>query len=261
MDKRFLFPALAATLCAQTPAPVPDVVPRSRAEADLLARAQKFYQLEVEKKFRQAMLLVADDSQDYFFGASPNLQGFHINSVEIVDDSHAKVNFTGTVMMLAPGMVGRPFDTSGTSTWKMENGQWAWYVDQKEIDTPFGKIKPTSGTESAGVSDVMKKLSAGNALTPESLMEQVKIDRTSVELSSEAPQTVKITNGLPGPITVEVNADRVPGLTVTADRKNADAQQAVTLSFQAVAGKRPMGTVGIEVQPVGTHFDIVVTSK
>src|SRR5205823_6341549 len=43
-----------------------------------------------------------------------------------------------------PGFQDKPLDAPVPSTWKLENGEWFWYVDQAGgHETPFGRVKPS----------------------------------------------------------------------------------------------------------------------
>ena len=60
IDRRFLFPVAAATAWAQQPSPA-----TAEAEAALRARAEQFFQLQVDKKYRPAEAMVAEDTPVY----------------------------------------------------------------------------------------------------------------------------------------------------------------------------------------------------
>ena len=73
MDRRWIiFPTIAVTSAAQTPA-----TPAS--EKALRARVSEFFQLQVDKKFRQAEALVATESRDdYYDSSKPKMESFKI---------------------------------------------------------------------------------------------------------------------------------------------------------------------------------------
>ena len=74
-------------------------------------------------------------------------------------------------------------------------------------------------------------------------------------------QTVAISNHMPGPVTIEIQATKIDGLVVEVDNKQVASQKSATVSFHAKPGTRPAGTVGIDVQPLGQHFDVKVASN
>jgi hypothetical protein len=252
MDRRLLFPAIAVTALAQQVSPA-----TAEAEKAVRARAEKFLQLEQDKNFRGAWALVADDTQDYFFNSGrPEVQSFTIDGVELSDNNtRARVTFRIKRSMPIPGMGAQTFELGGSSTWKFENGDWFWYVDLSAVDTPFGKIAinkraPGSPPAMPGIPDMA------------SLKSQVSIDKNAIALSEASPvQTVAISNHMPGPVTIEIQAIKIDGLTVDVDNKELASQKSATLSFHAKPGTKPTGTVGIDVQPLGQHFDVVVSSN
>jgi hypothetical protein len=252
MDRRLLFPAIAVTALAQQVSPA-----TAEAEKAVRARTEKFLQLEQDKNFRAAWALVADDTQDYFFNTGrPEIQSFTIDGVELSDNNtRARVTFRVKRTMPIPGMGGQTFELGGVSTWKFENGDWFWYVDQTAVDTPFGKIPINKTT--AGGAPAMPGIP--NLAT---LRDQVSIDKSSVTLSDASPvQTVAISNHMPGPVTIEIEATNIDGLVVDVDNKQLGSQKSATVSFQAKPGTKPAGTVEIDVQPLGQHFDITVVSN
>src|SRR5580704_19637690 len=148
MDRRLLFPAIAVTAWAQQVSPA-----AAEAEKAVRARAEKFLQLEVDKNFRAAWALVADDTQDYFFNSGkPNISSFVIDKIEISDDNtRARVTFRVKGIVRAVGLANQEFEFSAFATWKLENGDWFWYVDQSSKETPFGKIAISATAPGASV--------------------------------------------------------------------------------------------------------------
>src|SRR4051794_20209879 len=100
IDRRFLLPiAAVTTVWAQQQSPE-----AAQAEAELRARVDQFFQLQVDKKFRQAESLVADDSKDaYYDGNKYNIKGFKIDTIQLLDDNtRAKVTIKGRVTFVMP---------------------------------------------------------------------------------------------------------------------------------------------------------------
>ena len=97
------------------------------------------------------------------------------------------------------------FEMPSPTTWKMENGEWRWYVSRRRrrAATAFGKMK--MGERGAADS---KGEAPGGIEHPNlnALLNQVSIDRTSIEFTPDAGiQTATITNGLPGPMDLAVD--------------------------------------------------------
>ncbi len=255
MDRRLLFPAIAVTALAQQVSPA-----TAEAEKAVRARAEKFLQLEQAKNYRGAWALVADDTQDFFFnGGRPDIISFTIDKVEVTDNNtRARVMFKIKRTVPIPGMGIQTFDLPGASTWKFENGDWYWYVNQTTIDTPFGRINVAKGATGGTTPSTPGMPSLA------SLKSQVSIDKTTVSLSEGGPvQTVAITNDMTGPVTLEVQSAGIAGLIVELDSKQVGSKQKGTVSFSAKPGTKPAGTVGIDVQPLGStlrcsrHFKLI----
>ena len=141
MRRKFLLvPAFAITAWAQQ-------TPPSAAEAEtaVRARVEQFYQFEVDKKFRLAENLLAEDSKDAFYnGVKPEVRSFKIDSIELQENNtkavvHAKVK----VPFIMPGFPTVIGDSAVTTIWRFENGQWMQHIDPELIlMSPFGKLPP-----------------------------------------------------------------------------------------------------------------------
>ncbi|MGC2657300.1 MAG: hypothetical protein WA324_04935 [Bryobacteraceae bacterium] len=128
-------------------------------EDGLRARLKIFYDCYLTGKFRPAYELVAEeDKDDYFNRAKTPYHSYRITTIQFSDNyTVAKVvlvinrdfHFQGRIMAV---------DVPISEHWKIENGQWVWYLPNKGIrSTPFGGIavpdpslNAASGTPAAG---------------------------------------------------------------------------------------------------------------
>ena len=97
----------------------------------------------MDKKFRQAEAFVAEDTKDlYFAGKKPELHGFTVQKVELLENNtKAKVTVKTKSSMMMMGVGRLPFEMPTETLWKVENGSWVWYVDSKApLQTPFGAV-------------------------------------------------------------------------------------------------------------------------
>lgn len=252
MDKRLLFPAVVATAWAQQTSPA-----MAEAEKALRARAEQFYQLEVDKKYRQAEAFVAEEAKDYYYDHDkPENKNYRIDKVEFIDPTHAKLTVMVTAMLRAPGFGSQEFTVPQVQNWKLENGEWVWYYIQTgTIDTPFGEWKVTSG-------DGTISLPPGMPADTSNLNKMITIDRTSVDLTagSEKVETVTITNHLPGLVNLEISAARPEGLVVSIDKKQVGRDEKAIISFSVAGSKRPSGAVRIDAGPL-QQFVIQIRTK
>lgn len=245
MDRRIVFPfAVVATAWAQQTSPA-----AADAEKALRARAEQFYQLELDKKFRQAEAFVAEDTKDlYYRNNKPDIRKFTIDKVELDPDGiHAKVTVMITSVMNVPNMPGMEFTAPVSMTWKLDNGEWCWYqIQDGYIDTPFGKWKV-----SPSQTGTTPSFPAGMA-DPSSLKSLIAVDRRTVVVvpgASEAA-TATITNHLAGDITLQVSGPLPEGLTVSFSKAKVQAGESSVVSFAAAAGTHPAGVVDIRAGAV-----------
>jgi hypothetical protein len=255
MDKRLLFPALAMTAVAQTTSPA-----NARVEKAVRARAEQFYKLELNKQFRQAETMVADESRDYFYDSSkPNFKDVKVGNVEITDKGKkALVHVMVSVEIAIPGL-GAPqvFTTPSTSNWKLEKGRWCWYFDKEAtVPTPFGKMKFGDAKAGTGIMDITRKTSAT------SIEALVTVDRRSVTLTAQHPmETVTLSNNLPGEISAELDNRKINGISAQLEGKTVKAGEKAILRIQRTSDVKAHGTVVLRVSPLNQEFAIKVTSE
>jgi hypothetical protein len=257
MDKRLLFPALAMTAVAQTTSPV-----NAKAEKALRARAEEFYRFEIAKD-RQAETLVADDSKDYFYNSGkPNLKDVKIGNIEFADGGKkAIVHITASVELMAPTIGAQTFSAPAVSDWKLEKGKWFWYYDKDTaLKTPFGKMTFADTGPNGSMMDITK---SGAKPSVASLQSLVKIDRQAVALTAAAPdQTVVLTNGLPGPITLLVRGMQIEGVSVELEKGELKTGEKVLIRFHKKEGSpKASGTMTISAMPMDVEFPIQVRSE
>jgi hypothetical protein len=256
IDRRFLLPIAAATT-AWAQQQSPETV---KAEAELRARAQQFFQLQVDKKYRQAEAFVAEDTKDNYYGGNKfNIKGFTIQKIELLSGNEkAIVTMSGSVTLAMPVGGAVQLDAPSTTLWKIENGQWVMYVDTGAgVNTPFGPMK---ALESNATPPARSK--AGKAPDVGALQNPVTVDRNSLVLSAEAPQqTITVLNNLPGGMDLELSADHLEGLTVSFEKKHLEAGEKTLIHFTANERGAGVKVVRILISPLGSELDIQVTKK
>jgi hypothetical protein len=255
MDRRLLFPIAAVTAWAQQPSPE-----AAAAEAALRARVDEFFKLQVDKKFRQAEGWVADDSKDdYYNGNKYNIRGFTIDKVDLLENNtRAKVLIKAQVTVMLPAGGPVNLEAPQETFWKVEDGKWVWYVLHGGVATPFGVIK-SEGGEGDAVDAVRSKV--GKAPDIATLRSMVKLDRSFVTLTEDAPQTVTLSNSLDGGIDIQLANEKTRGFTATIDKKHLAAGEKATIQLTA-DGKGPqVGLAHIEVSPLATVLEIQVVRK
>jgi len=256
MTNRWLaVPVIAITAWAQETSPS-----AAEAEKALRARVEEFYQLQMDKKYRLAEKYVAEDTKDWYFSTGRGeLLGFSIMKVEMLE-GNTKANVTikarSTMMVMGAGRL--PYEMPSVTQWKIENGEWVWYIASQNVrQTPFGEMKATGDPKSA-----QSALAAAFAKAPslDALKSQVVADKTTVTLSPEnAEEIVMITNGLPGAADLEPGPNLIPGVAVDLDRKHLGAGEKATLRLRRIGSGSTSGAVSIAVSPLGTTLEIRVS--
>src|SRR5206468_2991057 len=104
-----------------------------------------------------------------------------------------------------PGFMDKPVKMPTPSAWKIENGKWFWYVDQKELrNTPFGPMTPgppirqgqNTPPPAAGLPNI--------DTSTDFLFKQVQADKDQVELAPGDSAEVTIANSAPGVMDIVV---------------------------------------------------------
>ena len=224
----------------------------------LRARVAKFYQAHVDGKFRVADQVVAEDSKDAFFAADKT----RYKACGIVRIAYSD-QFTRARVVTACDsefvtMAGRvPVKIPLTTLWKVENGEWFWYVEPRPagFDTPFGKMTP--GKE-GGRSPFPTKMP--DAAT---ILKQVKVDRTEVRLSSFEPASTEVTvsNAMPGSIGLSLSYNGFPGFKARLDRTELGAGESARVLLECKPeDQRPKPTLTLQltVEPTGQVIPIRV---
>ena len=215
-----------------------DKAPPAIDEA-LRARVGQFYQAFVEGKFKQAYLLVADDSQDKFFELSKD----EYKSFEIVRINYSD-NFSKAAVVTAIKSEWRFQGASTltkfplTSNWEVIDGQWYWhYVRPTTVATPFSPSGfvplPPENTAAAGAkpATVVPNNFTGAA---QRILSEVSIDKSSVRLRSDetSRDVVHVRNGMPGEVSLKLEKPDIPGLNVTVEKTSLPAHQETTILFE-----------------------------
>jgi hypothetical protein len=262
MSRAYLLLFLISAALAQKPPDASDKAP-PKVEAALRARVSKFYQFEVDGKFRQAEPLVAKESRDFYFAANkPRYAGFSIKRIEFFD------NFTrATVVVLVnrlvpiPGFEGQAVPGAVPSHWKLEKGAWCWYADPSDTRAlPFPGAAPGMGgmpmpTAPAG--------GAAASLPPmPNMTALVLADKAKVELKSAGPSSAQVTlvNRLRTPVTLMVRDPNVAGLSVKLDPANLKTGEKAILELQSSgSGPAPAQPVTITIVVSQTNQIIPIT--
>ena len=223
----------------------------------LIANVSKFYQLQVEGKFRQCIPLVADESQDDYFNIEKSkYRGFEIVKVEYKD------NFKKAVITLKVGITyvfhgeAVPLEAPIASNWKLEKGIWKWYLNKTVAHTtPFGGL-------TAGPGNPEDHLVTRPKSVPQ-LLAQVSMDKQDLQLSSfeDSKAEILISNFMPGVVTLLLDYELLPGMTIALEKKVLKSGEKTRLLVayhpsDAVAKPMRRGLLTIEETGASMPFNI-----
>lgn len=239
--------------------------PPQDVDVALRARIAKFYDLHVAQKYRQAEQLIAEESKDDFYVLSkPEIKSYRIGDIQYSDKfTRAKVIIIATMPAMLPMAGAKLMDFPFASYWKIENGIWCWYYNKDAArHTPFGDVK-LQGDSKPGPAPTSLPAAPDPAALVASLQSALKIDRTRVELVPGKPQSIKVTNTLPGPASLSVACPLKPlaetGITATFDKDNLKGNDTAVLTF-SVDSSTPPGVVPIQitVSPTNQILNLMV---
>ena len=212
-----------------------DKAPPAIDEA-LRARVNKFYGAFVAGKFKEAYVLVADDSQDKFFELSKD----EYKSFEIVKINYSE-NFTKAAVVSAIMSDWRWHGAVTlttfplTSNWEVIDGEWYWhYVKPTMVANPFSPTGvvpvPADGGTEKGAPAVPKDFTGA----AKGILAKVEVDKSSVQLhSGETSQdVVHVRNDMPGEISLKVDQPNIAGLKITLGKPQLMAHEETTVLFE-----------------------------
>jgi hypothetical protein len=260
--------ALLSLATAAFAQPKPETVYKAPAEVEaaLRNRVTEFYQLHVEGNFRKAYTMVAEDTQDYYFGAGKQkYESFRITGIKFLNDNFTKatVDLEAIQKIMKVEFQGLPVAMPQTTQWKIENGLWVWYRDPDNPQiTPMGlsdidKIR----TGKATPEDLQKLTSPGEIQRKaQEILKQSGVDKSEVTLPSDKPssEVIKFHNGWPGYVTLVASENTVMGLALTLDKKELKPGEdaVLTIRYTPDPAQRPPSLA--QVRLLVAPFNIIV---
>ena len=289
---------LAAASFAQNSPPASESAP-AEVDAALRARVSQFFQFQLDGKFHQAEQLVAEDSKDLFVGSNkPVYTSFEIKAIRYDDHfTKAVVSVMVNLMVAAEGFLGRPVPSLVPirwSRWKLENGQWCWYLDPADPhDSPFahtplpppsfGKTAsapamPTPAIPTPAMPTPAMPIPAAGATIPTTPAPSsrlpvmpnmgaaiaVKADKPAVELKTGVPSSEQVTivNPQPRAFTLSLVSPKIPGLSAKLDRADLMPGGKVVVSIESSGSQeipRQPVTISVRIQQTNQIIPIKVS--
>lgn len=235
----------------------------------LRARVTKFYEAQMAGKFRDAYMLVAEDSEDAFLQADKD----KYEACETVKIRYADNFTTATVLESCKTywkwrnqktLTTLPLTTS----WKVEKGEWCWYYTRpKVVPSPFsptGFIAVPDESSQKNASPVPADIKSA----AQNILAKVKVDKQTIHLHGDqsSQDVVHVRNEMPGAISLNLDQLAVPGLKITLGKTQLQANEETTVVFDyrlddpgiacVDCAKKVTGTptVQLNVTPTGQHF-------
>jgi hypothetical protein len=275
-----VFSLIPGVAFAQATAPVapPEV------DQALRGNVAEFFQDFIDAKFRQALNLVAEDTQDKYF-ASPKLEmtAFRINGIDYSDDftkATVKLTVTQILRLKAEGFLqDTKIDGPMETTWKVENGKWVFYEKPKGAGawaTPMGPssdLAAEGAAAKAAAADRKKINDDTMRAEAQKILDQIGqtasvtgVTPSEVTLAVDKPSSTKVVfhNGAPGSVSLSLMGlpTNLPGFRATLAKQNVNANEdnGVELVYDPASGQPqlPFITIHVIVQPFGLDFPVRV---
>lgn len=262
--------AVALMLCSCVTLPMlAQDDPPPEVDQALRARVTEFFQDHVDGHFRNAEALVAEDTKDYYFEAAKNrFTSFTIGEITY-SAQFAKAVVKVDVKRLTrfgPGFPETLVDTPMTTTWKIEDGKWVWYLDPSQrAPNPMGSSAspqtsspPDSTTKLPDLSDKAMKERA------QEILKKSGVDKIAVSFpaASESSDQVTFHNGQQGTVRIYLDAGPpVDGFTAKLEKTDVKANEDVVVSLHYAPGKKPPPervVLKLNVMPFSQSFPIIV---
>ncbi len=238
----------------------------------LRGRVNQFYQAFISGKFRDAYMLVADDSQDSFMESS-KLQYKTCETIKIdFTENFTKANVLESCLGIYRWHNANiPTKVPLTTHWKLVDGQWCWYyVKLTEVMTPWGRVVLPPDTPTGNETKTL--VMPDPQEMARTILAKVKVDKTDIGLLGyeSSRDELHIRNEMPGGISFYVDPVSLPGLKITPLQGNVKANEAVTVVFEyklndptlcetCAKKTKPAITTQLHVQPTGQAFPVTIT--
>jgi len=220
---------------AQGSADVEDKAPPDVDQA-LRARVELYYRAFMAGRFKDAYVLVADDSQDAFLESDKQ----QYKACETIKIRYSDKFTKATVVESCKGEwrwhgVITPTTFPITSSWKIEDGKWVWsYVRPTQVPSPFSPtgfipVPPSEATakDAAGVPKDMRAAA-------QNILAKVSVDKKTVNLRPDqsSKDAIHVHNGMPGVIKLQMDPLLVPGLKIVIEKSELAANEDAVVSFE-----------------------------
>lgn len=260
---RFAFLAVLTGLAFAQSDPTPAAEPPAAVDQAVRTRINEFYNLLLAHQYRQAELMVADDTKDLYYATNkPQITKFEIVSVKYSEQfTRAAATTKCTQKAMMPGFPKSEIELPIVSLWKLENGNWYYYVDQSAIMSPVGVVRKVTPEATGGKAAAATAPGIPDKIptTPDFVMGKVEADKSSLRLLPRATGSVTITNHAQGSVTIRVSST-LKDLEWKLDREDLSANQKAVLTLTAGKGFEG-GTISLQLVPTGEVIHLTLEAK
>lgn len=245
--------ATSTSLVADQPAPNP-------SEAALRARVKQFYQMIVDKHYREAEQIVAPESRDYYYdNEKPRITDFDIQAISW-EEGHQKANVT----LVSNFKLRTPRGEYSTKLpyvthWEFKDGEWWWFFEKESIrPSAFGPMRVNPELAKKSGINISEMIAKGPK--PAQFAVTVKADQTAIRMSDASePKRVTLSSTFPG--TVKLSARVLSGTGFDVELKAGEL--AVNGKTELVVTRREgqpfqAGHIAVLVNPTSQLLDIGV---
>jgi hypothetical protein len=236
--------------------------PPPAVDQELRSRVTEFLQGFVDRQFRKLLPLVAEDTQEEFFGmGKTEMKSFQVGKIDYSNDfTKAAVHSIVVKIWRAEGYEFQP-QVPLETTWKIENGKWVWYHELKndELITPMAPsdISKIMDNAKGGTMPQLPKMSQSVLdATALGLAQQSSLDKSDVTLATDKASTdvVTVKNGARGTVDLSlVGLPDIEGFTATLDKPRVDANESAQLRIEY---NPPADATG---SPAAMNFAVLVS--
>jgi len=230
----------------------------AEVEKALRERVAGFYQPYVDGKFRGAEPFVCEDTKEQHYNQEKSkMRGFEVLKISF-DDSFKKASVVTTVntTILMRGQ-SIPTNAPMATTWKVEDGKWCYYYDPAMgRPSPAGLMKAGPGSRTGmSVGDMLKD--------PNIILNQVKVNKEKFLVNSweKSADTIIVTNGMPGSVTLSFQTESIAGLTYRLEKTELSAGESglIEVIYDPMdATAKPTLRAILKIDPLGRTLSIPI---
>jgi hypothetical protein len=262
---------------------VPEANVPAEVSQALRARVTEFFSYHTGAVSRKAIDLVAEDTKDYYFTSGKGLfLDVKITGADFSKDFQRASVHLETTQTMQVQHLSTVATTPVSTTWKLEDGKWMWYLDQQLVARdvvpmglsapapPRSKLTAEPLTNPDGTLNIPKDFAEPDRVAAQgmAILSLAGLDGDTITFTSGKAEEaqVKFHNGFGGSVALALyEKPQVPGLTVTLSKSDLGRGEDAIVSFvynptePAPANLLRQFTSRLELTPFNQEFPIKFT--